>query len=562
MTYVLGLTGPVSFDQAAVLVEDGSIVAAAEEERFTGVKHQRYGPPINAVKYCLGAAGIKASELDSVAVGWGTRGYWTKSILKQTARRPYMALNAPSYYRDMGKYWGGDFIAGYTGKIFHHRHHLTHSASAFYCSGYERANILIIDECGETESTTLGVGAGEEIEIVESFDYANSIGRLYRQFTEYLGFAGHSDEYKVMGLAAYGKPLQNTGHLLQLTKGGYTMETGHFYRSLIRTLAKTTDRMLRPYGRKLDPESYLNMGPGRKDDEPITARHENIAATAQSIYEQTLIHLAEILHERTGYKKFTIAGGCGLNCSANGKLLLQDYVDDIFIQPASSDAGSALGAALLEASKTHNVKKRLTDVGLGPEYPNEEIEKELKKTDLKYERCDDIEAAAAELLSEDKIIGWFQGRMEFGPRALGYRSILANPMKSETRDRVNRVKSRELWRPLAPSILEESLPDYFDIRHINPFMTVTQTVKDEKRAEIPAVVHVDGTTRYQTVDKEHGRYRKLIELFGKESGTPVILNTSFNGRGQPIVTGPGQAADAAKTLGLDALAAGGCIVYL
>lgn len=560
MSYILGLTGPVSFDQSAVLLKDGKIVAACEEERFSGMKHHRYGPPVNAIRYCMESEGITPKDLDSVAVGWKSRTGWIKSITGFIVRRPFGVFELPTYINHLGRYWDLDFLDGFTGRIHYFRHHMTHLASAFYCSGFDKSNIISIDECGETESTVLAVGDGEGIEVIKSFDYLNSLGRLYRQFTEYLGFEGNCDEYKVMGLAAYGKPSADTHHIIRLTSGGYSMETPHLYWNLVKSTLKKITKLLEVEGHRLDLSDYLRYGPPRKKGESMIQRHKDIAATIQAVYERVLVHLAEILHSQTGYKKFSIAGGCGLNCVANGKLLQQDFVDDLFVQPASSDAGSALGAALLHASKTHKVKTRLVDVGLGPSYPNDYIRTELEKSGVPFRFHEDIESIAAELLSKNKVIGWFQGRMEFGPRALGHRSILANPTLVGNRDRVNKLKGREMWRPLAPSLTEEALGDYFDIDHPNEFMTVVQKVKPGRRDEIPAVVHVDGTTRYQTVNKEYVRYYKLIDSFRKETGVPVILNTSFNARGEPIVRTPAEAIDAFRKLGLDTLILGNFII--
>jgi carbamoyltransferase len=556
MSYILGLTGPVSFDQAAVLLEDGRIVAAAEEERFTGVKHHRYGPPINAAGFCLGYAGIRPQDLDGVSIGWGSRAYWARSLAGQMVKSPYLAFNLPTFACDLRRYWGLGFLKGFNGGVEYHRHHLAHMASAYYCSGFDRANILSIDESGEAESTVIGVGSGQDIEVVASFDWVDSLGRLYRQYTEYLGFLGNCDEYKVMGLAAFGRERFPTGHLVRMTPDGYTTRTPHFYMSLLRTAAKRMDSALKPYGRKLGLEDYLRHGPRRMPDEQIGERHKSVAATIQWLYESALVHLAGIAHEQTGIRDFCIAGGCGLNCSANGKLLAQDFVDDIFVQPASSDAGSALGAALLNAQEGRKVGGRLTDAGLGPEYAAGEMENGLIAEGLRYERCEDIEARTAELLAEDKVVGWFQGRMEFGPRALGHRSILANPANPGNKDRVNWMKRRDAWRPFAPSLLEEDMKRYFDTGHKNALMTVAQEVRPERRGEIPAVVHVDGTARYQTVDRAHGRYHSLLEKFKERTGLPVLLNTSLNVRGQPIVRAPGAGAALLRTQRLDFLVMG------
>jgi carbamoyltransferase len=554
MAFILGLTGPVSFDQAAVILEDGRIVAAVEEERFSGIKHHRFGPPLSSIRYCLEHAGISAGDLDSVAVGWGSPPYWASCLARLLIRHPYALPCAPAYAADLGRRYRGDFVGGYRGKVGYHRHHIAHMASAYLTSGFRRANIISIDECGESEATVIGFGDGGEVEVMDSFDCFNSLGRLYRLYTEYLGFSGYGDEYKVMGLAAYGRPLQDFGRLLRVTRDGYSLQTRHYYIAQLRNATRRLESAFRSHDAGVDLECYLGQGRARKPGDTIEDRHRDIAATAQAIYEKALIHLAKLIHSRTGCQDFALAGGCGLNCSANGKLMQQDFVERLYVPPAASDAGSALGAALLEAAKRGEVNNRLRDAGLGPSYGEETIRAELEGLD--YGRPDDIGGAVAELLADGKIVGWFQGRMEFGPRALGQRSILSSPADLVNRDRVNRLKGRETWRPLAPSLLEESVADYFEGGVGNDFMTVALPVNSGRRGEIPAVVHADGTARYQTVGKDRGEYRGLLESFNRRTGIPVLLNTSFNGRGQPIVRSPGDALKTFKRIGLDALAIG------
>lgn len=560
MTVVLGLTGPVSYDQAAVLVVDGKLISAVEEERFSGVKHHRYGPPVRAANYVLEAGGFEASEVDSVAIGWDSRSSWIKSLPGLYVRRPILSFSLMTQASHLRRYWSLDFLKGFTGRSVYYRHHLAHMASSFFTSGFKKANLLSIDESGETESTVLGVGDGEEITQIKSFDYVDSLGRLYREFTEYLGFIGHSDEYKVMGLSSYGMPIKRQQHLYRVYPGGYTLATRHFMKNLIKPSARKIMSLLKSESKTLDLETYLDYGPARDRDEKINSLHENIAATCQEIYEKILTHLAAALYEQTGVGNFCISGGCGLNCVANGRLLQQPFVKDLFIQPASNDSGSALGAALLEASKTGKVNMRMRDACLGPSYSDEEIHAELDGLQVEYQRHSDIVGVAAEMISEDKIIAWFQDGLEFGPRALGARSIIANPATSKTRDRVNVLKGRELWRPLAPSLLEDCVDKYFEIPHVNDFMTVAQPVKTEMRCEIAGVVHVDGTTRYQSVGRHRDKYHALLTEVGRETGVPVVLNTSFNGPGQPIVRSPTQAVETYRRHRLDGLILGDCLI--
>ncbi|MBU0763004.1 MAG: hypothetical protein KKD39_08260 [Candidatus Altiarchaeota archaeon] len=560
MTYILGITGPVSYNQAAVLLRDGEIVAASEEERFSRIKHHRMTPPFQAISSCLKKEGISQSDIESVAVGWGSKDYWRKKIIKLTIKKPFMAFNAPQYMRDFARYSLLEDKLPREKMVFY-PHHLSHMACAYLSSGMKKSNIISLDEVGETQSTVLGIGKGDEIEILKEYDYIHSLGRLYRQFTEYLGFLGNSDEYKVMGLSAYGTPKTNQNHLYKLDGRGYSLGTNHFYLSLIKSTLKKTLKILEIHSGNMDLEDYLAYGPARKPAQEITPKHKDIAATAQEIYEKILLHISALLHQQTGYKNFCIAGGCGLNCLANGKLLRQDYTENLFVPPVASDAGSALGAALLEHSKYNKKKSILGDVGLGPAYTEEDIELELSKTGFKYERHDDVSAESASLLAKNRIIGWFQGGMEFGPRALGHRSILANPTFKDTKDRVNRIKNREMWRPLAPSIASKHIKDFFEIQHYNEYMTVTQEVKYTMRDKIPSVVHADGSARYQSVGKDRSIYYDLITQFQKMSGVPVVLNTSLNKRGEPIVDTPHQALSVFSESKLDALVLGNYVVY-
>ena len=546
-------------DTAAALLEDDRIVAAVEEERLAHVKHipgygMGGGGPDCTIDWLFRTYDLTWDDIDHVAVSYDLNApiafYTTLNALRVGRQRMTwrnmwrlrkgrgdpvgrtLTGNITGYFQ-MRKYLKG--LEKQAGSLVRFAHHLAHAASTFRCSGFDTANILVADGIGETESVSLFVGEGNTIRHVRSFTFERSVGSLYRNVMYLVGF-GPWSEGKLMGLSSYGQVRPEFSGLIHLRDGTYRFNT----------------RLLRRIG-----ATYANPTRGE-----FTQDHKDLAATVQNEIEQVLVHLTEWLHGRTGYRNLCLAGGVSLNCRANARMLACDCVNDVFIQPAADDAGSALGAALeMRAALGLPMKTRLENTYLGPEFTDTDIRVALEQSGLPFERHVPIAPVAADLLAQDMVIGWFQGRLEFGPRALGNRSIVASPLHREMADRVNDIKERERWRPLAPSILEERVGLYFQNAHPSPFMTLALTVQPDKRDRIPAVVAVDGTARLQTVsDTENPAYHKLISAFEGLTGVPVVLNTSFNKRGRAIVATPQDAIDNFRDMPLDRLVIGNYVV--
>jgi len=562
MTYVLGIYGmfPHAENASAALVKDGKLIAMAEEERFNRIKHSRGLPyPEKSIEFCLKFAGITIDEVDSISLGWASfpSTLWMSFI--SCIKRPIFIFKLPGIIKEMR----GHKQYKHFDKITYYPHHMAHAASAFLVSGFKDANIISMDGQGETSSVLLAEGKNyKDIKKIKEYSSLSSIGALYESFTDYLGFRRHSEEGFVMGLASYGRPIYNTNSIIRWNKNGYSCETLPRYINILKYSFRKFA------GKKIDSFSELlksSYGPKRNKDEPLTKRHQDIASTIQNIQEKAIVRLAKSMYEKNGIQNFCLAGGSALNCIANGVLLEQDFVKNIYVQPASSDCGTAIGAAFLEWSRISGkpIDFTMKHAYYGPEYTNDEIELILKQTNTKYEYHEDIERVSAELIAKGNIIGWFQGRMEMGPRALGNRSILADPTDEKMADKVNmQVKHREPWRPFAPSILAEYANEYFENSYPSPFMILSFRVKKDKWKIIPSVVHIDGTTRPQTVTKEDNpRYYKLIQEFEKIKGVPVLLNTSFNDKGEPIVCSPQDAIKSFKKTNLDYLAIGNFLVY-
>jgi len=544
--YFLGINN--MHDASAVLVRDGLVVAAAEEERFVRRKHIS-GFPVNAIRYCLDEAGITINDLDAVGVSWK---YW---VLKQRVLTAVRAL--PGSFRrfqakaqrgigQMRHEWYELFIMRRLiekefgpGRFKLHSlgHHFCHAVSTFYASPFERAAILTVDGAGEDLTTMLSVGEGTRIRSLKKIKIPHSLGQFYAAFTGFLGFKMQADEYKMMGLASYGEPAykefirKNILHLLP---------DGEF-----RVDPRYLDYHLARQGIFL-PETTKLLGASRGKDDAVDKRHEDIATSAQGALEDGIFHLADYLHGLTKTDKLCIAGGVGYNCVANGKLLANSPFQNIFVQPAAGDSGAALGAALfLSHHYTGRGREQaMKDVYLGPGFSQAEYRRALDEKKLSYAEMPEEKLCAhvAREISEGKLVFWYQGRMEWGPRALGNRSLLADPRRDEMKDTINAViKQREMFRPFAPSVLEERSYEYFGNRQPSPFMLFTFPVSAAKRNEIPAVTHVDGTARPQTVSREtNPRYWRLIKEFEGITGVPILLNTSFNVQ-EPIVCTPGEA---------------------
>ncbi len=554
-------------DAAAALLQDGHILAAAEEERFVRTKHVT-ALPLQAIRYCLREAGAGLNDIDAIAVPWK---YWV------VGRRAALALGAmvrsPALFRvkaqrsaeRLSHEWAeqvclsskltGAFGPSRTKPVFLD-HHLCHAASTFLVSPFERAAILVVDGASEAHTSMLGLGEGRQITVLKRTNLPHSLGQFYAAVTAYLGFTPDQDEYIVMGLAAYGEPRYAETLRRQILtlapEGAFRLDT----RLLDFHLARVGIFV---------PELLRLLGPNRKADEEITQRHRDIAASAQLVLEETLLHLARHLKQATGAENLCLAGGVAFNCVANSRLRQEAGFRQVYVQPAAGDAGAALGSALWLAGRRGALRQRevMTSAYLGPQFSEAECRQAAERAGLSVQTLAEdtlCEKVAAEL-AHGRLVFWFQGRMEWGPRALGNRSLLADPRREDMRELINsKVKLRQPFRPFAPSVLEERASDYFELAEPSPFMLFTHKAKPSAKGVIPAVIHVDGTARVQTVDREaNPRYRKLIEAFGQKTGVPVLLNTSFNVN-EPIVCTPDEAVQCFLRTEVDWLVMGNLLV--
>jgi len=578
-------------DAAAVLLEDGSIVAAAEEERFSRKKHD-YAFPTLAIDFCLRRAGIQGEDLDYVA-------FFEKPFLKFERLLFTVLANFPRSRRVFqesmvtwltDKLWIQSLIKerlGVSGdRVLFSEHHLSHAASAYLCSPYDEAAILTVDGVGEWATATYGVGQGNDLRILKEIRFPHSLGLLYSAFTAFLGFEVNEGEYKVMGMAPFGKPryLDEVYKLIRVNADGsfaLDMDAFVFHRSTDKTFGSRFEQL---FGPPRDPSSHFftaqsgypsYFGPRPANYEVLAAenqRYADIAASIQVATEEILLKMANHLHEQTGLRRLCMAGGVALNSVANARILRETAFEELFVQPAAGDGGGALGAALWAYHTVLGKPRKgiFEHAYWGADYTPGEIEDFLVTRGIPYERLDDEEELLDEVvaaLAAGNIVGWFQGRFEWGPRALGNRSILADPRRADMKDIVNtKIKFREPFRPFAPSVLEERTEEYFDLpeatRHYPArFMLYVVNVKPDKRDVIPAITHVDGTGRLQTVQREtNPRYYRLIERFGQATGVPVLLNTSFNLKGEPIVNTPAEAVSTFSRSGMDMLVLGNCVV--
>jgi carbamoyltransferase len=561
--YTLGINAAFH-DSSACIIRDGQLLAAAEEERFTHIKHGKrpvpfstYELPFHAIDYCLSVAGIHLKEIDKIGYSFNP-----KLMLNGHAKDDTIALplqpNAYTKSKDWYSEWDPlflSFIVNAPGQLAdgypHHLqkrfmgadahpdkwqfvdHHLAHASSAFLPSPYQEAAVLTIDGRGEHTTTSYYLGQNNNLNLLSDVRMPNSLGLLYENVTTYLGFLHSSDEYKVMALASYGKP-------------SYVKE----FRSIIHVGDNGNYT--------IDEVNLEDMfGPARKRSDPFTEKHFDIAHSLQKVLEETVLQLVHWFHDATKLPNLCLAGGVALNCVLNAVIRDKGPFKNIWVQPAAGDAGTALGAALWLDAQHHNgsgQRFNMEHAYWGPEYSDDDIEQFLKWTKVPYRKLDNIAEEAAKILAQDKVIGWYQGRMEFGPRALGSRSILASPISQDMQARLNEIKDREDFRPVAPVVLEEDAPEWFDQASYSPFMLFVYNVKPDKADKIPAVRHVDGTARIQTVNqRQHKLYYDLLTEFKKLTGVPVLVNTSFNTRGEPIVCTPRDAIECFWTSPFDAL---------
>ncbi len=564
-------------DCSAALVRDGIVVAAAEEERFTRIKHGKrpvpfstWQLPYHAIDYCLQEAGIHLRDVDHIAYSFDPA-----LLIPALAPDGRMSLplepSAARHVEGNGSPWDPLFLSyiinaprqlvdgvphhlqqRYAGTTLDHvmarwqfvEHHLSHEASAFLASPYQETAVLTMDGRGERASTSYGHYRDGKYERLRQINLPHSLGLLYEEVTRYLGFLHSSDEYKVMALASYGRPayVNEFREILRSDDaGGYTVEPS-------RLVAR--------------------FGPARIRGASFDAQHMDIAHSLQQVLEETVLDMARWLHHTTQSPNLCMAGGVALNCVMNGRLAAEGPFDNIWVQPAAGDAGTSLGAALWVDSLNRETTDRSWEMDhayLGPAFGDEEIEAFLQRSRTPYTRLDDIAGVTATLLADEKIIGWFQGRMEFGPRALGARSILASPRDSAMQSRLNELKDREDFRPVAPVVLAERAHEWFDARGkpsiTAPFMLFVFDVLADKADQIPAVRHTDGTARVQTVTREqHPILHRLLQAFEQKTGVPVLVNTSFNTRGEPVVCTPRDALESFWTSPLDALVIGSFLV--
>ena len=551
-------------DSAACLVQDGKIAAAAQEERFSRKKHD-FRFPTHAIEYCLKEGGITAKDLDIVA-------FYDKPFLKfERILESYLAyapkgissfLQAvPMWIKQ--KLWMKSFIEeelGYEGKILFPEHHESHAASAFFPSPFQEAAFITMDGVGEWATTSFGTGRSNSIEIHSEIRFPHSLGLLYSAFTYYTGFKVNSGEYKVMGLAPYGKPVYKDLILKELIDlkedGSFKLNMEYF--EYVAGLRMTNRKFHKLFG-----------APPRKPESRVTQREMDLARSIQEVTEEVMLRITRYVHQTTGMKHLCLAGGVALNCVGNGRILREGPFEKIWIQPASGDAGGALGAALyawhhyLQNPRVADGKKDfMTGSYLGPEFSKNEIREFLMKNDIPHTELadDEVAGAVADLIAREKVIGWFQGRMEFGPRALGGRSIIGDSRSPKMQEQMNlKIKFRESFRPFAPSVTAERVSEYFEMNCESPYMLLVAPVREGlrremtteerrlegiellnvKRSEIPAVTHVDYSARVQTITPEQNpRFYQLLQKFGEKHGCPVVINTSFNVRGEPIVCTP------------------------
>ena len=568
--YILGISSFIK-NSAACLLKDGKLVAFAEEERFLRIKGAHDCFPAGAINYCLTQEKINLSDVKKIAIGWDCRKYrfsmpifFAKSWFKHGLRNP--SSNKLAVLNDLLRYNPKIFYnqlkielakVGKTEripKIEFVPHHLAHAASTFYASGFDKASILVIDGSGEERATSQFIGNGLDIIERSHINIPDSLGWFYAAITSYLGFTPYRQEGQVMGLAAYGKPDNNYIEKLRKlirkkNEAAYSVDPSY-------TLLGNHS-----FSRHYSDKLVKFLGEPRFFNDPLTQRHKDIAFAAQFLLEETILSLVKKALENTDNKKLCLAGGVFLNCKMNGEIALSKLAEDIFIQPISNDAGACLGAAMLVAKdEGFDPRFKMEHVYWGPAFSENDVKEKLDQAGINYSRPKDIEKKVSEFIARGKIVAWFKGRMEAGPRALGARSILANPTLKDSKDYVNKkVKHRQTWRPFCPSMTEEVAPEFLTglskSQDEARFMIVAYPVYDEKSKEIPAVVHIDKTTRPQIVKKSiNENYYRIIKNVGEATGTPIVLNTSFNVRGEPIICNPEQAIRCFASTGLDAMA--------
>ncbi len=568
-------------DAAAAIVVDGQLVAAAEEERFRRIKHWA-GFPSEAIRYCLREAGVEASQLDHIALNRNPNANLVKKALFAFTKRPSLEairgrLENASRVRDVA----GEFSAqlGVTtgtlrASIHHVEHHQAHMASAFFVSPFQDAAVLSVDGFGDFVSSMWGTGSGNRLKVLDEVSFPHSLGLFYLAMTQYLGFMSYGDEYKVMGLAPYGSPTlmpQMQQIVRLLPKGKFELNLDYFIHHS-EGVTMLWDGGEPTIGRVFSSELEALLGPSRTKDAVLEQRHKDIAASMQQMYEDAFFHILEHLHAVTGSDVLCLAGGCGYNSVANGKIFERSKFRDLYIQSAAGDAGGAIGAAYHVWNQELGNKRSfvMSHAYLGPGYDASAINDAVKLRGIEDSSEFTMETIAdegelcrrtAEAVARGEVIGWFQGRMEWGPRALGNRSIVCDPRRADMKEILNvKIKRRESFRPFAPSVLRESVGEWFETDYEVPFMLQVYQIREERRASIPAVTHVNGSGRLQSVTREQNpRYYRLIDSFRELTGVPLVLNTSFN-ENEPVVNNPSEALDCFLRTKMDVLVMGDLLI--
>ena len=571
---ILGLNA-YHADSSAAIFKDGVLIAATEEERFRRIKHWA-GFPSQAIEFCLKEAGVTIDQVDYITIGRDPRAKLGKKILfllkdplggiKTVRQRLANRQQIASLEQEFEKHFGipAQVVKP---KIRNIEHHRSHMASAFFASPFEEAAILSIDGAGDFTTTMIGVGKGSKMEVLDSVDFPVSCGTFYTAFTQFLGFPHYGDEYKVMGLAPYGQPkyVDEVRQVLRFKDNGLFDWDADYFKSAREVVVTYGDDHIPVVGNLFTARFHQLFGEPRSKNEELTQAHKDLAASVQRVTEELLIHILTHLQKRTGLKKVCIAGGVAQNSVANGKFIGTTGFTELYIPSAGHDAGLSMGSALYQYHQVLNSPRTapVYSAYTGSKFSNDEIEAFLKKKAISYTRLEDdvLYDTVVDKLIEPGVVGWFSGRAEFGPRALGARSILGDPRNPKAKDLLNlKIKRRESFRPFAPSILKEYVGEYFEKVEDVPFMEKVFPIKKDKQALIPAVTHVDGTGRLQTVHKEISpRYYGLINKFRERTGVPILLNTSFN-ENEPIVNTPAEALDCFLRTQMDMLVLENCVI--
>ena len=593
MTYILGLNA-YHGDSSACLIKDGALIAAAEEERFRRIKHWA-GFPSESIRYCLAEAGIGLADVDVVAINQDANANLWRKLAYMVLRRPDLSLvldrirnkrERASVAEELSRAFPGQHLRAEVRKV---EHHLAHLGSAFLVSPFEEAVAVSVDGFGDFASAAWGVGRAGQVAVDDKVYFPHSLGIFYQALTQYLGFPNYGDEYKVMGLAPYGEPrfISEMHQIVKLQDDGSFRLNLNYFRHHREKIAYEWSNGEPTFGSLYSPQLAELLGPVRNRDDALTQRDKDLARSVQAMYEEAFFHLLNRLHERYGLDALALAGGCAMNSVANGKVYRNTPFRKLYVQSAAGDAGGAIGAAMVvwgqvggkaghppqpSPPKLEEGNRFLMDHAYwGPGFSNEVIGEVLSGArDRIDEQGCSVECVADEpvlcartaaAIAEGKVVGWFQGRMEWGPRALGNRSIVCDPRRADMKDILNlKIKRRESFRPFAPSILREAVPEWFEVNDDVPFMMQVYPIREARRAQIPAVTHVDGSGRLQTVTRAgNARYYALIEAFRALTSVPMVLNTSFN-ENEPVVCKPQEALDCFLRTKMDLLVMGDWVV--